>query len=118
MIKIFYKNRNQRHFRGKKTNVRGEIKIHPHYIVGENESKYASLGITHDNSKGKKHKNHLLTKNPEYGKNDKSYIKKQIEIGSKKLYTPYKLNNFKISSKDDDYVDHLVEKKKNYKSKK
>ena len=118
MIKIFYKDRKQRHFRGKKTNVRGEIKIHPHYIVGENESKYASLGITHDDSKGKKHKNHLLSKNPEYGQSSKSYMRKEIENSSKRNYTLYKFTNYKMSTKDDDYVDKLVEKKKNYKSKK
>lgn len=52
MIKIFYKNRNQRHFRGKKTRVNGKRIIHPHYIVGEDKDNFASLGITHDESKG------------------------------------------------------------------
>lgn len=118
MIKIFYKDRKQRHFRGKKTRVNGKIKIHPHYIVGENESKYASLGITHDKYKGRKHPNYELKSNPKKDDNSIAYLRKQIEVSPKKLYTIYRYNDYKMSTKDDDYVDQLVEKKKNYKSKK
>ena len=118
MIKIFYKDRKQRHFRGKRTRVNGKRIIHPHYIVGEDKDNFASLGITHDESKGKKHKNYLLSKNPEYGQSSKSYMRKEIENSSKRNYTLYKFTNYKMSSKDDDYVDKLVEKKKKYKSKK
>ena len=45
-------------------------------------------------------------------------MRKEIENSSKRNYTLYKFTNYKMSSKDDDYVDKLVEKKKKYKSKK
>lgn len=109
-----YYSRNKRHFRGRKTIVKGVKKIHPSYIVGEDRTNYYSFGLTHSPSKGKKHKNYKLSKNPQIGDNSPSYMRKQLDIGNKSEFTR-KLTNFRMSHKDDDYIDKLIDKKKNFK---
>lgn len=42
-----YYDRNKRHFRGRYTKVKGKIKVHPNYIVGEENDSFLSMGITH-----------------------------------------------------------------------
>ena len=111
---MFYKNKKQRHFRGKKTKVKGDKKIHPHYIVGEDQINYVSIGLTHDDKKGKKHKNHKLTKNPKLGDKSSSYLKKSIETSRKSTFTDYVFKDYQMAKEDDKYVDSLIEKKKNY----
>lgn len=106
----FY-DRNKRHFRGRYTKVKGKIKVHPNYIVGEDGSDLLSLGITHDPLKGKKHKNYKMVGNPKKGDNSVSYMKKQIVSANKKNYTD-KWNNYRIHPKDDEFVDKIVEKHK------
>lgn len=113
----FYIDKKDRHFRKRYTVVNGKIKEHPNYIVGETNDKYKSFGITHNDSKGKNHKNHLLSKNPEYGKTDPSHLRKQMEEASKRQYSQYMLKNFKMSKIDDQYVDSLIEKRKKKRSK-
>lgn len=109
-----YYTRDKRHFRGRKTIVKGVKKVHPNYIVGEDRSNYYSFGLTHSPSKGKKHKNYKLSVNPKNGDNSPSYMRKQLDIGNKNEFTS-KLTNFHMSAKDDDYVDKLIDKKKSCK---
>lgn len=98
----------KRHFRGHKTKVKGKVKIHPSYIVGEDKKHFFSFGITSDNKKGKRHSNHKLSKNPKIGDNSPSYVRKQMEIRSKAEYTRERWNNYRMSDKDDDYIDNLL----------
>lgn len=111
---MFY-SRNERHFRGRKTRVKGVKKIHPNYIVGEDKNNYFSFGLTHSPRKGKKHKNYKLYKNPKNGDNSPVYMRKKIESANKNEYTSKKWDNYKMSKIDDDYVDNLIDKKKSYK---
>lgn len=106
----FYIDKNDRHFRKRRTIVAGKVKYHPNYVVGETNDRYKSFGITHADAKGKNHKNHLLSKNPEYGKTDPSHLRKQMDFGFKNEYSRTKLMNFKMSKIDDQYVDSLIEK--------
>ena len=106
-----YYERNQRHFRGRKTKVNGKVKIHPNYIVGEEKENYFSFGITHSEKKGKGHKNHRLEKNPNKQDKNPSYLKKKMEIAPKKSFTSI-LKGFSMSKNDDDYVDSLIRKRR------
>lgn len=110
-----YYSRNNRHFRGRKTIVKGVKKIHPNYIVGEDRNNYYSFGLTHSPNKGKKHKNYKLIHNPKSGDNSQVYMRKQMDVDSKKNYSSHKYNDYKMSKFDDDYVDQLINKKRNYK---
>lgn len=92
-----------------------EKKLHPHYIIGEEGNYYLSVGITHDKKKGKGHNNHKLSKNPQKGFNEISYIRKQISRGNKKAYSKNKLTNYSMSKVDDEYIDNLISKNKRYK---
>lgn len=108
----FYIDKKDRHFRTRHTIARSMVIEHPGYIVGETNDKYKSFGITHAVSKGKNHKNHLLSINPEIGKSDSSYLRKQMDEASKRQYSQYTLKKFKMSKIDDQYVDSLIEKRK------
>ena len=110
---MFFK-RSDRHFRGKKTKVKGTVKTHPNYVVGEDHSNYYSLGLTHSACKGKKHKNHKLVRNPKQGETSTAYIHKKIETADKRLFSK-KYGNYQMSKEDDDYIDTLIEKKRNHK---
>lgn len=114
MINIFYDDKNKRHFRGKYTKVRDETVIHPHYIVGETEDKYASLGITHSKKNGN-HYNHLLNNNPNKKDKEKSYMKKNIEISDKKKYTNFRYRKYKLSNEDGSYVNDRISRFQNKK---
>ncbi len=104
-----------RHFRMRKTKGKdGKKKLHPNYIVGEDRKHFFSLGLTHETDKGKKHKNYKLSKNPKFGDNSPSYMRKHIETGNKHEYSTSKLKNYRMSAKDDNYVDSLIEKKRKY----
>lgn len=113
---MFY-SRNKRHFRNRKTIVKGKKILHPNYIVGEYKNYFLSFGLTHSNSKGKKHKNYKLSKNPKIGDDSPSYMRKQLDNGNKNEFTS-RLTNFRMSAKDDDYVDSLIEKRRSYFNKK
>lgn len=123
MINIFYDDKNKRHFRGKYTKVKNETVIHSHYIVGEDEKNFASIGVTHTSETksktGKIKSNHLLNSNvnPNAKPGEKSYMKKRVEIGNKRLYSGYKnkYSTYRVSDEDVSYVDYVVDKKKNKK---
>lgn len=111
----FYENKSDRHFRDRQCE-KGSSKIekgkHPNYIVGETNTDYYSFGITHKALKGKKHKNYLLDSNPNKNDNKNSYMRKQMDSGPKNQYSSYTLDKFKLSNKDEKYVDSLIEKRK------
>ena len=114
----FYTNKKNRHFRRRSTTIKKENKVekknHPHYIVGENEHHYLSLGITHDRKKGKGHNNYPLVKNPNNYDKEQAYMKKQIECAHKGAYSKYKLN-YRLSDIDELFVDSLIDKNTKYK---
>lgn len=106
-----YYQKKDRHFRGRYTKVKGKTKVHPNYIVGEDDKNFLSIGITHDPYKGKGHKNHEMYRNPQKGDNSVSYMKKQIESANKKNFSE-RLNNFKLHPIDEEFVNKIVEKHK------
>lgn len=108
----FYENKSDRHFRGKKVRIDGKVKIHPHYVVGEYPTKYMSFGITHDEYKGKKHKNYHMVSNPNMNDKKDSYMRKQLSCENKTEYSPNVYSELKMSKKDDDYVSSLIRKQK------
>lgn len=112
---MWYK-RKDRYFKNRRCKDKnGKYSLHPSYIVGEERNKYYALGITHEDRKDSKHKNHKLSRNPNTLSNSTraSYMKKQIELATK--YQFYnRLYGYRMSPEDDDYVDKLVEKKRKY----
>lgn len=79
--------------------------------MGETKDKYASFGITHSRTIGKKHRNHLLKKNPNPDDLDKSYITKDVKVLNKKNYVKSdKYSKYKMSDEDDEYVDNQISK--------
>ena len=62
--------------------------------------------------KGKKHANHELFKNPKAGDGSKAYIRKKIEEDRITAFTKERYNNYRMSPKDDEYVDALISKRK------
>ena len=110
MIRFYPKEK--RHFRGHKTSVHGKWIMHPSYIVGEEDPYFYSFGITHSNKKGKGHNNHLLAKNPELGRHENAYLRKQLVRDRKNQYTKRELEGFKMSEADDEYVTALLKKRR------
>lgn len=108
---MFYPNKKDRHFRGRKTLVRGSIIIHPNLILGEDKDHYYSLGVTHSGRDGR-HKNHPLKYNPNRNDKRKSYIKDRIERGKKKSYSEHIYYNYHLHKDDVKYVDSLINKYK------
>ena len=110
MIRFYPKEK--RHFRTHLTSVRGKAMLHPAYIVGEDENFYYSFGITHSRKKGKGHSNHLLKKNPETGRTEKAYLRKQMDRDWKSQYGRRPLRGFRMEEEDDEYVTRLLGKRK------
>ncbi len=106
--KILIYEKGRRHFRDHIGNVRGKTVWHPAYIVGEGDNVYASFGITHKKKKGKGHNNHPLSNNPQIGKHSESRIKRDMDIEHRGMYSKRPLKGFKMSKKDDEYVDGRI----------
>lgn len=70
------------------------------------------FGITHSNKKGKGHNNHLLAKNPELGRHENAYLRKQLVRDRKNQYTKRELEGFEMSEADDEYVTALLKKRR------
>lgn len=107
-----YYRRNQRHFRNRTTIVQGVVKQHPSYIVGEEGNNYLSFGITHKNKKGKRHYNHQLRRNPNPYDSTPSYIRKQVESSSKRLFSRRRIDSYRMSPEDDSYIDSLLQRRR------
>ena len=58
---------------------------HPHYVFGEKNGKYKSLGLTTNPVKGIRHVK--LHKNPEPNNTDKSYLQMRVHTAKKGYYT-------------------------------
>lgn len=111
MIYIFYKDKSKRHFRGKysKDKKTKKNKIHPYYIIGETEDKYASLGITHSSNSGKKHRTYELKKNPDPNDPKPSYMQRKIEFPYKKSFVKSRrYSKYRLSEEDEKYVDNRI----------
>jgi len=108
---MFYP-RNKRHFRDQITKSAPlRHHRHPAYIVGEERGSYDSFGLTEDPFKGKGHRNHRLSKNPD-GSGSPSYLRKHMEVRDKRIYSKSRLDGMKMDPSDDDYVDMLISKRK------
>lgn len=55
---MFYKNKKDRHFRGRSVKIKDKVVYHPNYVVGETKNKYYSFGLTHSNKRDKSHSNY------------------------------------------------------------
>lgn len=106
---MFYA-KEKRHFRGHKTKIKGKRLIHPSYIVGEDKARYAYFGLTHSSKKGKGHGNHHLKTNPKTTDSAPSYMRKKLEWQPKRSFTSWKLDGYRMSPEDDEYVDLLIHK--------
>lgn len=94
-------------------------RFHPQYIIGETKDEYASLGVTHSTTSGKRHRTHLLKKNPNPNDSKPSYMKKNIEISNKKNYMKSKkYSHYRLSEEDEKYVDDRISNYLNKKNKK
>ncbi len=92
--------------------INGECLIHPVYVVGEERGRYLIFGITHARRKGKGHANHKLAKNPKAVDDSTAYIRKKIEEDRKTAFTKERYSNYRMSPRDDEYVDALISKRK------
>ena len=106
---MFYK-RSHRFFANRRDKVNEKTVSHPKYVIGEKKDNYYSLGLTHSAKKGKSHKNYPLKKNPRFGDVSPSYLRKKIENYPKKQFSKRRLNNYRMSKEDDEYVDELIRK--------
>lgn len=85
-------------------------KRHKQYVFGETETKYKSLGITHEaETFGKK--NMPLKDNPQKGKTEKAYIRNGI-VSDKKRYYSEPIKNHEFSKED---MGNVKAKVRNYK---
>ena len=107
---MFYKNKKDRHFRGRSVKIKDKVVYHPNYVVGETKNKYYSFGLTHSNKRDKSHSNYKLNKNPNSMDKEPSYLRKQIDHVEKSKYTKHKYKNFQMSKQDDMYIDSLLNK--------
>lgn len=82
---------------------------HPQYIFGETATRYKSLGLTqHPDSK---HRYYLLTKNPEPGNKEKSFLKLEVHSLQKKYYGE-PLKGWGFDKKDMPVVRHQIKEYK------
>ncbi len=103
--------RKKRHFRGHKTNVKGKTVIHPSYIVGEEDNHYLFFGVTHSPKKGKGHSNYRLSRNPDSKDSRVAYLRKHLEADRKQQFTHRAYVGYRMSAKDEAYVDGLIAKR-------
>jgi|GEM_PF-4948890 len=102
--------REDRHIRGHKDKVKGEIKYHPNYIFGETKADFYSYGITESEKYDSRHKNTPLDKNPKKGDKRPAYIHKKARHDRKGNYTsPY--NDFSLGESDKKRIDDKIDAK-------
>lgn len=82
---------------------------HPHYVFGETNGKYKSLGLTSTPVKGIRHVK--LKKNPEPNNKDDSYLQMRVHTAKKKYYTE-PLSGWKFSKDDMAIVRHRTKQYK------
>lgn len=82
---------------------------HPHYIFGEINGKYKSLGLTRNPVDGIRHIK--LIKNPNSNSSDESYLQMRVHTAKKKYYGPL-LKNWEFSQDDMPVVRNTIKKYK------
>ena len=82
---------------------------HPHYIFGEINGKYKSLGLTTNPVEGIKHIK--LSVNPEPNNNDKSHLQMRVHTAKKEYYTII-LPGWKFAKEDMPIVRHRIKEYK------
>ena len=101
-----YKNRNQ--FRYSKSEQAG---YHPHYIFGEDENNYISIGLTtHPSKKMKKNVAEIKSPNPNY--NGRQYIQLKPFKMKKSAYKKKREKGWSFDKNDLPLIRHI---KKRYK---
>ena len=100
-----YKTRNQFRFSKNKKAV-----YHPHYIFGEKDDKYISLGLTTHPKKN--HKVFLLNGSPGPQSGKKQYIHKKAFVMPKNNYTKKRLKGWAFSAEDMALIRYLKKKYK------
>lgn len=99
-----YKPRNE--FRINNSSLAGG---HPHYIFGEINGKYKSIGLTTE--KNDPFKKIKLKVNPEPGNTDASYLRMRVHTAKTKYYSK-KLKGWKFSKEDMPIVRHRIKEYK------
>ena len=86
---------------------------HPHYIFGEKNGKYKSLGLT--TSPRPDVRSVELSKNPEPSNTDKSYLQFEVHTAKKSYYRKDVLQGWGFAPEDMPVVRHRIKKyKKSY----
>lgn len=87
-------------------------KGHPHFVFGETDTKYKSIGFTRSPVSGIKHTK--AAKNPNPKSNDDSYIQHRVHTARKSYYSE-PLSGWTLSPEDRSLIRHLTKKyKKSY----
>lgn len=82
---------------------------HPHYVFGEKNGKYKSLGLTTSPIKGVPHVK--LSKNPEPHNTDNSYLQMRVHTAKKGYYTE-PLKDWEFAKEDMAVVRHRTKQYK------
>lgn len=108
-IKIF--GSGSRKFAGKKTLVHGIVRFHPSYLVGQTKREFLNFGLTSDPYRGKNHKNHLLSQNPDPSSHKDSYLR-PLSLDPKTSFDFSQFRGFHgLSPQDETYVDKKIQQK-------
>ena len=83
---------------------------HPSIVVGEEDNKYANLGLTHSKKRGH-HKNIELSRNPNKNDSQISYVRDDLRLDDMK-YLQEILNYRKLPKKDIDKIMKIINKKR------
>lgn len=86
-------------------NYSPNVKGHPHYVFGEKNGKYKSLGLTHSPKPEVKH--YGLSVNPNADDSEPSYLQTKVHTSDKKYFGPV-LQDWKFSKEDMYFVRHRI----------
>ena len=82
---------------------------HPHYVFGEKNGKYKSLGLTTSPVEGIRHVK--LSKNPEPNNQNDSYLQMRVHTAKKKYYDE-PLKDWEFAKEDKPIVRHRIKEYK------
>ena len=79
---------------------------HPHYIFGEKDDKYYSLGIT--SHPKKEYPYFLLSKDPEPGVEEPAAVQRRVFVEKKKVYRRKTLGSWRFNAEDMPVIRHII----------
>ena len=94
----------------KRKNASNKGGKHPSIVVGEENNKFANLGLTHAEKRGH-HKNIMLSRNPNPQDKKPSYVRDDLKLDDMK-YLKEVLNYKKLPQKDIDKIMKIINKKR------